>query len=96
MGGCFGILEIMTVRGVDLLRIASNAGFPTVMLTAHAFTPKALKKSIELGARTHFPIERLESLVLFLEVVLRLTYQAARKKSVGQAGTLFNMRFGSD
>ena len=48
------ILDIMGVRGFDLLQIADNAGFPTVMLTAHAFTPEALKKSIELGARGIF------------------------------------------
>ena len=45
------ILDIMGVRGFDLLQIATNANFPVVMLTAHAFTPEALKKSIELGAR---------------------------------------------
>ena len=35
------ILDIMGVRGFDLLQIATNAGFPVVMLTAHAFTPEA-------------------------------------------------------
>jgi DNA-binding response OmpR family regulator len=47
------ILDIMGVRGFDLLQIATNANFPVVMLTAHAFTPEALKKSIELGARAY-------------------------------------------
>src|SRR5271157_3045796 len=41
------ILDIMGVRGFDLLQLATNANFPVVMLTAHAFTPEALKKSIE-------------------------------------------------
>jgi DNA-binding response OmpR family regulator len=90
------ILDIMGVRGFDLLQIATNAGFPTVMLTAHAFTPAALKKSIELGARAYLPKEKLGSLVPFLEDVLRLNYQSAWKKTLDQVATLFNKKFGSD
>ncbi len=90
------ILDIMGVRGFELLQIAENAGFPTVMLTAHAFTPEALKKSIELGARAYLPKEKLGSLVPFLEDVLRLNYQSAWKKTLDQVGTLFNKKFGSD
>ena len=35
------ILDIMGVRGFELLRIASLGEFPTVMLTAHAVSPEA-------------------------------------------------------
>ena len=90
------ILDIMGVRGFDLLQIATNANFPVVMLTAHAFTPEALKKSIELGARAYLPKEKLGSLVPFLEDVLKLNYQSAWKKALDQVGTLFNKKFGSD
>jgi DNA-binding response OmpR family regulator len=90
------ILDIMGVRGFDLLQIAHNANFPTVMLTAHAFTPEALKKSIELGARAYLPKEKLGSLVPFLEDVLKLNYQTTWKRALDQVGTLFNKRFGSD
>ncbi len=90
------ILDIMGVRGFDLLQIANNAGFPTVMLTAHAFTPEALKKSIELGARAYLPKEKLGSLVPFLEDVLKLNYNSAWKKALDSVGSLFNKKFGSD
>ncbi len=80
----------------DLLQIANNAGFPVVMLTAHAFTPEALKKSIELGARAYLPKERLGSLVPFLEDVIRLSYQSAWKKALTHVGTLFTKKYGSD
>ncbi len=90
------ILDIMGVRGFDLLQIANNAGFPTVMLTAHAFTPEALKKSIELGARAYLPKEKLGSLVPFLEDVLKLNYNSAWKQTLDQVATLFNKKFGSD
>src|SRR4030042_5295460 len=46
------ILDIMGVNGFDLLENSVDRGFPTVMLTAHALTPEALKKSIKLGAVT--------------------------------------------
>lgn len=90
------ILDIMGVRGFDLLQIADSAGFPVVMLTAHAFTPEALKKSIDLGARAYLPKEKLGSLVPFLEDVLKLNYQSAWKKALDQVGTMFNKKFGSD
>lgn len=48
------ILDIMGVGGFYLLEIANDAAFPVVVLTAHAFIPDALKKSIELGARLIF------------------------------------------
>jgi CheY-like chemotaxis protein len=90
------ILDIMGVRGFDLLQIAENAGFPVVMLTAHAFSPEALKKSIQLGARAYLPKEKLGSLVPFLEDVLKLNYQSVWGKALDQVGTLFNKKFGSD
>jgi DNA-binding response OmpR family regulator len=90
------ILDIMGVRGFDLLQIAVNAGFPVVMLTAHAFTPEALRKSIELGARAYLPKEKLGNLVPFLEDVLKLNYQSTWKRALDQVATLFNKKFGSD
>lgn len=90
------ILDIMGVRGFDLLKIAASRNFPVVMLTAHALNPEALKKSIELGARAYLPKEQLKSLVPFLEDVLRLSYQSVWKEALDHVATLFNKRFGSD
>ena len=90
------ILDIMGVRGFDLLKIAANRNFPVVMLTAHALNPDALKKSIELGASAYLPKDQLSSLVPFLEDVLKLSYQSVWKKALDQVGTLFNEGFGSE
>ncbi len=90
------ILDIMGVRGFDLLQIANHAGFPVVMLTAHAFTPEALKKSIELGARAYLPKEKLGSLVPFLEDVLRLNYHSVWQKALDSVAAMFNKKYGSD
>jgi DNA-binding response OmpR family regulator len=53
------ILDIMGVNGFELLKNAVIRGFPAVMLTAHAMTPEALKKSIELGAVSFLPKEMM-------------------------------------
>ncbi|MCX5862085.1 MAG: response regulator [Deltaproteobacteria bacterium] len=90
------ILDIMGVRGFELLQLATRQKFPAVMLTAHALNPDSLKKSIELGARAYLPKDKLNSLVPFLEDVLRLSYQSAWKKVLDHVVTLFDSRFGSD
>ena len=90
------ILDIMGVRGFDLLKISVSRNFPTVMLTAHALTPDALKQSIELGARAYLPKEKLNSLTPFLEDVLKLSYQSVWKNALDHVATLFNKKFGSD
>ena len=65
------ILDIMGVRGFDLLKQAVVHNFPVVMLTAHALNPEALKQSIEMGARAYLPKEMLGEIVPFLEDVLK-------------------------
>ncbi len=78
----FVILDIMGVGGFYLLEIANNAAFPVVVITAHAFTPDAMKKSIELGARAYLPKQDLGSLIPFLEDVPILNYRSAWKKAL--------------
>jgi len=67
------ILDIMGVGGFDLLNLAVNRPFPfpVIMLTAHALDPKALRRSIEIGARAYLPKDKLGEVVPFLEDVLR-------------------------
>lgn len=90
------ILDIMGVRGLELLKIARNSNFSVVMLTAHALNPETLKQSIELGARAYLPKDKLGSLIPFLEDVLRLSYPSVWKKALDEVITVFNKRFGSD
>ena len=90
------ILDIMGVRGFDLLERASAFGYPipTVMLTAHAFSPDALKKSIELGARAYLPKERLGAIVPFLEDVLTYEYGPAWKRLLKDVEGVFSKEWG--
>ena len=64
------VLDIMGVRGFDLLDQAVKRSFPAAMLTAHSLTPESLKRSIEMGAIAYLPKEKLGEIVPFLEDIL--------------------------
>jgi CheY-like chemotaxis protein len=64
------VLDIMGVRGFDLLEQAVKRNFPAAMLTAHSLTPESLKRSIEMGAIAYLPKEKLGEIVPFLEDIL--------------------------
>jgi len=64
------VLDIMGVRGFELLEQAVKRNFPTAMLTAHSLNPESLKRSIEMGARSYLPKEKLGEIVPFLEDIL--------------------------
>jgi DNA-binding NtrC family response regulator len=53
------ILDIMGVRGYDLLKIANQKGIPSLMLTAHAVSPDNLVKSIKGGALSYVPKDKI-------------------------------------
>ena len=89
------ILDIMGVRGFDLLNAAVHLGFPTVMLTAHAFSRENLKRSITMGARAYIPKERMADMPAFLEDVISLGHRSSLQKMFQRLGGLFNKRFGS-
>lgn len=89
------ILDIMGVRGYDLLNAAVHLGFPAVMLTAHAFSSEDLKRSITLGARAYIPKERMADMPAFLEDVISLGHRSSLKRMFQRLGGLFDKRFGS-
>ena len=90
------ILDIMGVRGFDLLALAVNRTypFPVVMLTAHAITPEALKRSIEMGARAYLPKGKLGQIVPYLEDVLKYEYGAEWRRLLKQLEGFFNASWG--
>jgi len=53
------ILDIMGVKGYDLLNLAKVRGIPSLMLTAHALSPDHLEKSIGGGACCYLPKEEM-------------------------------------
>jgi DNA-binding NtrC family response regulator len=64
------ILDIMGVDGYGLLKICNQKEIPAVMLTAHAFNPPNLVKSIKEGAAAYVPKEEITRIADFLNDVL--------------------------
>ena len=64
------ILDIMGVDGYGLLDIATRKKIPAVMLTAHAWSPDNLVRSIKEGAVSYLPKEELANIAEYLNDVL--------------------------
>jgi CheY-like chemotaxis protein len=90
------ILDIMGVRGFDLLELAVSRNFPVVMLTAHALTPEALKRSFEMKARAYLPKEKLGEIVPFLEDILKYEYLPGWKLLFEKLKGFFTGRWGEN
>lgn len=88
------ILDIMGVNGFELLKASVNRGFPTVMLTAHALTPEALKKSIKLGAVYFLPKEKIHEMASCLVDVVSGSGKPMWQSVFSKLGTFFDKRFG--
>ena len=89
------ILDIMGVRGFDLLEIAKNRGIPALMLTAHALTEENLKKSAEEGASYYAPKDEMNKIDLFVADVIEA--QSKKKnawvKWFERLGNFYDKRF---
>ena len=90
------ILDIMGVRGFDLLGQAIRKNLKVVMLTAHALSPEALKRSFEMKARAYLPKEKLGEVVPFLEDVLKYEYLPGWKRLLEKLKGFFDSKFESD
>lgn len=87
------VLDIMGVRGFDLLEIAVNRNYKVAMLTAHALSPEALKKSHDLGARAYLPKDKLGEIVPFLEDMLKHEYKTGWRRLLDKLENYFDERF---
>jgi DNA-binding response OmpR family regulator len=91
------ILDIMGVRGYDLLKLTKEKNVPALMLTAHALSPDNLVKSIKGGAQSYVPKDKISDITIFLADILR-----SREKGIEKQGTwfaklkpFFDKKFGS-
>jgi len=64
------ILDIMGVDGYGLLEVANRRNITAVMLTAHAFTPEHLARSIKEGAASYIPKEEITNIIPLLDDIL--------------------------
>jgi CheY-like chemotaxis protein len=90
------ILDIMGVRGFELLELAVSRNLRVVMLTAHALSPEALRRSYELKARSYLPKEKLGEVVPFLEDALTHEFSSGWKRLFEKMTDFFDKKFGQD
>lgn len=90
------VLDIMGVRGYDLLRIADRRNIPAVMLTAHALTKTDIIRSIQEGASFFAPKDRIADVASFLASVLEARQLNANTwaRWFESLGDFYDKRFG--
>jgi CheY-like chemotaxis protein len=64
------ILDVMGVDGLTLLDISVRNGIPAVILTAHSMNAKTLQASIEKGAISLLPKEKMSELDRFINELI--------------------------
>ena len=87
------ILDIMGVRGFDLLDLAVSRNFRVAVLTANALNPEALKRSFEMKARAYLPKEKMAEIVPFLEDILMYEYLPGWKRQYEKLKGFFDKKF---
>jgi DNA-binding NtrC family response regulator len=90
------VLDIMGVRGYDLLKIADRRNIPAVMLTAHALTKADIIRSIQEGASFFAPKDRIADIASFLASVLEARQINANSwaRWFESLGDFYDKRFG--
>jgi len=89
------VLDIMGVRGFDLLDVAKKRNIPALMLTAHALSEENLKRSAEEGASYYAPKDEINRIAQFVADVI----DAREKKKnpwvrwLERLGTYYDRRF---
>lgn len=78
------ILDIMGVNGFELLKLANQKGTPAIMLTAHALNADALVRSIQTGADSYVPKDKMADIHTYVAEVI-----SARKKGTRRHGHWF-------
>ncbi len=91
------ILDIMGVRGFDLLEIATEKKIPALMLTAHGLNPDNLVGSIKLGAKSYIPKEKMSEIDTYLQEIFVAQREGIEKSGnwFARLGSFFDERFGS-
>ena len=89
------ILDIMGVKGFELLEVAKKKGTPALMLTAHALSEENLKKSAEEGASYYAPKDEMKNIDVFVADIIEAK---EKKKNVwvrwyDRLGSFYDERF---
>jgi CheY-like chemotaxis protein len=92
------VLDIMGVKGYEILKATNKLNTPALMLTAHALTPDNLKQSIEKGADAYVPKDKLADISMYVADVLTAREQGKTNHTKWFASLLpvFDKLFGTN
>ncbi len=92
------VLDIMGVKGMELLEIATKRKIPSLMLTAHGMSLDALSNSLKMGAKMFIPKDRMHEIDQYVRELL-----VAKEKGMDipvewfkRLSAFFESRFGKD
>jgi DNA-binding response OmpR family regulator len=90
------ILDIMGVRGFDLLKVANERKIPALMLTAHGLSEENLRRSAAEGAAYYAPKDEIKDIAAFVADVLE---SVAKNRSpwerlLDRLGGFYDRKFG--
>jgi DNA-binding NtrC family response regulator len=90
------ILDIMGVRGYDLLDISTRKGIHSVMLTAHALSPENFLKSIKKGAKAYLPKNMIIDIATYLVDIIEESEEPRKARWFRRLKPFFDRQFGPD
>ena len=88
------ILDIMGVRGYDLLKITQERGIPALMLTAHALSPENLVKSLKIGAQSYVPKDKIADIEEYVAEIIRHQGESKSGQWFAKLKPFFDTKFG--
>ncbi|MFC1833479.1 response regulator [Thermodesulfobacteriota bacterium] len=92
------ILDVMGVKGIDLLEMATEQGFPAVMLTAPALDPQYILEAMKRSAISYLPKEDLAHLDNLIAELFQIIQKGGScwAHTMKRLEPLLNERFDSD
>lgn len=92
------ILDIMGVKGYDLLELTKEKNIPSLMLTAHALSPDNLVKSLKRGALSYIPKEQMADIATYLVEIIQARQKGTGKpkKWLKRLSPIFDKKFGPE
>ena len=90
------ILDIMGVKGFDLLNMTEEKKIPALMLTAHGLNPDNLVGSIKLGAKSYIPKDKMNEIDTYLKEIFLANEKGIEKSGnwFARLSSFFDERFG--
>jgi DNA-binding NtrC family response regulator len=90
------VLDIMGVRGFDLLKIAGERKTPAMMLTAHGLSEENFQRSVKEGAVYYAPKDEMKKIATFMADVFEAIEQnkSSWERLLDRLGGFYDKRFG--